>query len=69
MKTREFKTTDGNERITVEYDNDGTEGQSVITRSEKNPKNGRFRVVESVCIPDELLSKVVLALGGTEWQR
>lgn len=63
MKTREFQTKDRKQKVTVEPD-DGT-GFAVVTLSEKGSK-GRFKTVESVAIPGELLRDVILALLDEE---
>ena len=61
-KSTEIKSTAQATRVVVERD--GTPGHAVITVSERQP-NGRYKAVESICIPHDTIDAVCAALKGT----
>jgi hypothetical protein len=61
--TQQFVTKDGKERVVVDYNpNDPDYEFAEITRAEKNPGDKRFKVVDSIAIPRELVEAVCKAL-------
>lgn len=63
--TKQFVTKDGKERVTVTYDPDDPDHTfAEINRAEKKPGDKRFKVVDSIAIPRELVDSVCAALKG-----
>lgn len=63
--TRQLVTKNGRERVVVSYGPDDPDYEfAEITRAEKNPGDRRFKVVDSIAIPRELIGAGCEALKG-----
>lgn len=63
--TKQFDTKDGKERIVIDYDPSDPDYEFAdISRYEKPLFAKRFKCVESVAIPRELVESVCKALKG-----